>query len=162
MSGDPQYPCVGRRSAARGFTLLEAIVAVAIIGFALIPLVSFLSLSANELAKAAESNDRSFVMEAVIAMMDPVNPVTAPSGSMPLNDNISVSWDSQQLIPSGKNPKPNSGLPSFRLSFYKVHVIVSRAVSGPWFDFDMRKIGYDALSFDGPVTGQPGQPMTTP
>ncbi|TAK99888.1 MAG: hypothetical protein EPO08_15195 [Rhodospirillaceae bacterium] len=137
-----------RPTTATGFTLLEAIVAVAIIGFALIPLVSFLSLSANELAKAAESNERSFVTQAVIAMMDPVNPVEEPSGSMPLNDKVLISWDSQQLIPPGKQIMPNSGLPGFRLSFYKVHVTVSRPISGDWFNFDMRKVGYDAIPFD--------------
>ena len=77
---------------------MKAIVAVAIIGFALIPLVSFLSLSANELSTAAESNDRSFAKQAVIALMDPINPVEEPSGSIPLNDKVIINWDSQQLI----------------------------------------------------------------
>lgn len=136
-----------------GFTLLEAIIAIAIIGFALIPLVSFLSLSANELSKAAESNERSFVEQAAIAMMGPVNPFQTPSGSTPLNDKISIAWDSKALVPPNKNLVPNSGLPSFRLTFYAVHVIVSRQGAGPWFDFDMRKVGYDAIPFDGQSSG---------
>jgi len=143
-----QRPMQRHPAVARGFTLLEAIVAIAIIGFALIPLISFLSLSANELTKAAESNERSFATQAAISLMDSINPTLQPSGTMPLNDKVAISWDSQQLIAPGKNPMPNSGLPSFRLSFYKVHVIVSRSLSGDWFDFDMRKVGYDAVQFD--------------
>jgi prepilin-type N-terminal cleavage/methylation domain-containing protein len=131
-----------------GFTLLEAIVAIALLGFALIPVVSFLTLCTNELAKAADTNDRSFMTETALAVMDPINVADEPSGTIPINDKISLSWDSKELVPAGDKPVGGSGLQAYRVSFYTVHVTVSRAVSGPWFDFDMRKVGYKEASAD--------------
>jgi prepilin-type N-terminal cleavage/methylation domain-containing protein len=141
-----------RRSA--GFTLLEAIVAVAIVGLALVPIVSFLSLSANELIKAGEANERSFATQAVVALLDSVNPGTDASGSLPVNDRISVSWESEVLVRPGQQIVSNSGLPNRHLGFYKMHVIVTRA-GDRWFDFDLRKVGYTEGSEFDPFGGQP-------
>jgi general secretion pathway protein I len=141
-----QFHDRARRSA--GFTLLEAIVAVAIVGLALVPIIAFLSLSANELIKAGEANERSFATQAVVALLDPVNPGTDASGSLPINDRVSVSWDSEVLVPPGQKIVSNSGLPTRQLGFYKVHVTVTRA-GDRWFDFDLRKVGYtEGSEFD--------------
>jgi hypothetical protein len=104
--------------------------------------VSFLSLSANELGKAADSNDRSLVMETALALMDPVNVALQPSGTADINDKISLAWDSKEVVPAGEKPISNSGLPAFRVNFYQVHVTLLRKSTGPWFEFDMRKVGY--------------------
>jgi len=130
-----------RHHRSAGFTLLEAIVAIAVIGLALIPIVSFLSLSANALAKAADANARTFATRAAIAVLDSVNPVEEPKGKVPLDDETSITWESEILAPAPESPLPTTSLPAYRISFHKLHVTVSRA-STPWFDFDMRKVGY--------------------
>jgi len=146
----------GGHHRASGFTLLEAIVAIAVIGLALIPIVSFLSLSANALAKAADANARSFTTQAAIAMMEPINPVEEPSGTLELDDQITITWQSQAIVPAPENPTPATSLPAFRVSFHKVRVEVSRN-SHVWFDFDMRKVGYIPASLDPFNTGSPDQ-----
>src|SRR4051812_32804307 len=47
-----------------GFTLLEAIVAMTIIGVALVPILTFISQMANGLSRAADSNARSLAQQA--------------------------------------------------------------------------------------------------
>ncbi len=142
-----------------GFTLLEAIVAIAVIGLALIPIVSFLSLSANALAKAADANARSFATQAAIAVMESVNPVEEPRGTLPIDEGTSVSWESQPIVPVPENPVPNTSFPAYRITFHKVRVTVSRA-SAPWFDFDMRKVGYASISVQEFGTGS-GDPFNS-
>ena len=44
---------------SRGFTLLEAIVALAIIGITLVPVMTFLVSASRQLASAADSNARA-------------------------------------------------------------------------------------------------------
>ena len=53
-----------RAHQARGFTLLEAIVALVIIAAVIIPLLSFVSATAQALITAAETNERSFAQQA--------------------------------------------------------------------------------------------------
>ena len=129
----------------KGFTLLEAIVALAVMSLALIPLVSFVAQSANELVLAGEANERSFTMQSALALMEPVNPMAEPKGSLVLDPTISVSWDSQEIVKPNDAPLIGSGLANFRLGFYTTHVTVFRN-NAPWFLFDMRKVGYEKFS----------------
>jgi hypothetical protein len=106
------------------------------------------------LIKAGEANERSFATQAIVALLDPVNPGTDASGTLPLNDKVSVSWASQVLVPAGQKIVSNSGLPNRQLAFYKMHVTVTRD-GDRWFDFDLRKVGYAEGSEFDPFGGQP-------
>jgi general secretion pathway protein I len=130
------------RDNSKGFTLLEAIVALAVMALALIPLVSFITQSANELLRAGESNERSFVMQSALALMDPINPMDEGSGKIPLDREITLTWESQAIVEPNPGIQVGSGLAAYRLGFYKVHITVNRGQAA-WFDFDMRKVGYE-------------------
>ena len=80
-----------RHSRDSGFTLLEAIVALVIMATVMIPLLSFVSATAQALISAAETNERSFAQQAAIAMLDAVNPADEPkyqfwAGGPPVGD----------------------------------------------------------------------------
>lgn len=134
---------------SKGFTLLEAIVALAVMAMALIPMVAFVSQSANELQRAGESNERSFVMQSALALMDPINPMTEAQGTLPLDRNITIMWESQPIVEPNPGIQVGSGLPAYRLGFYKVHVSLLRDRE-TWFDFDMRKVGYEKTNQEMP------------
>lgn len=139
-----------RQPASRGFTLLEAIVAMAVMSLALVPMVAFVAQSANELQRAGESNERSFVMQSALALMEPINPMAEAEGSLPLDRNITLAWESTPIVEPNPGINVGSGLPAYRLGFYKVHVTLARG-SQPWFDFDMRKIGYEKTAQEMPL-----------
>jgi general secretion pathway protein I len=132
-----------RTKSAAGFTLLEAIVALAIIGSALIPLVAFISQASNQLLRAADENERSFAKQAAVALLESANPMTDPKGAISIDANISLTWDSEAIVAPNDGPLVGGGLAGFRLGFYKMHVQMIRADSGPWFAFDLRKTGYE-------------------
>lgn len=125
-----------------GFTLLEAIVAITIVGLTLLPLVSFIAQAANQLERAADSNERSLVMQSAVALMTPVNPLVEPEGQLPLDKDVTVSWRSDTLVEPNTNALLGAGLGGYQLGFYKIHVVVSRADTPEWFAFDLRKVGY--------------------
>ncbi len=132
----------------RGFTLLEAIVALTLLGLALVPMMSFISQSAEQLDRVAESNERSFAMQSAIALLSPVNPMEDPEGEESLGQDLLVRWDSQVILEPNQGPQVGMGLPGFRIGFYDVRVSLLRDTNTPWFDFDMRKVGYRKIDID--------------
>ena len=151
---------ISRFSRSRGFTLLEAIVALAIIGLALVPLVSYIAQAADALERAGDSNARSLAMQSALALMEPVNPIAEPTGQLALDDTTAVSWQSQIVVKPNDGTLVGSGLASFRVGFYNVHVDVTHNGGEAWFGFDMRKVGYDRLASGFPSSGT--SPLATP
>lgn len=135
---------------SKGFTLLEAIVALAVVSLALIPMVAFVSQAANELQRAGESNERSFVMQSALALMEPINPMLEAQGTLALDRNITMTWESTPIVEPNPGINVGAGLPAYRLGFYKVHVTLDRG-QGAWFDFDLRKVGYEKTAQEMPL-----------
>jgi len=135
-------PREGRaRLRRRGFTLLEAIVAVAIVGIALIPISTFISQMVSSLIRAGESNARNIAQQSVIELLEPLNPLERPTGEDQVGD-LSIRWESSPIIKPNDVARLGTGLAAFSIGFYSVAVSVDRADRGPWFSFDMRKVGY--------------------
>ncbi|MGE3335097.1 MAG: prepilin-type N-terminal cleavage/methylation domain-containing protein [Rhodospirillaceae bacterium] len=137
-----------RASTSAGFTLLEAIVALTVMALALIPLITFIAQSSDQLMRAADANERSIVSQSVLALMDPINPMAEPEGVLPLDEEISVSWKSEAIVPPNEGAIVGTLLPGFRVGFYGVNVSVTRA-ERPWFEFQMRKVGYQNMRAGG-------------
>lgn len=131
-----------------GFTLLEAIVALTVMALALIPLITFIGQSSDQLMRAAEANERSIVTQSVLALMDPINPLVEPEGTLPLDDDISISWLSEPIVVPDEAPLVATALSGYRVGFYGVKVSVSRD-NQPWFDLTMRKVGYQNMRRSG-------------
>ena len=127
-----------------GFTLLEAIVALTVMALALIPLVSFIAQSSDQLMRAGAANEQSMVTQSVLALMDPVNPMAEPEGTLALDETISISWRADVIAPPPEGSLVRTPLSGFRIGFYGVTVSVMRNEL-PWFEFRMRKVGYQNL-----------------
>ena len=135
-----------RRHASRGFTLLEAIVAVAIVGIALVPIITFISQMVTGLTRAGDANARNLAEQSVIALLEPLNPLERPNGDDQVGT-LSIHWESEILVPPSTTIRPGTGLAAFGIGFYNVKVSVNRADrSGEWFAFDMRKVGYRRIN----------------
>lgn len=128
-----------------GFTLLEAIVALTLLGLALIPMISFVSESASQLARVADNNERSFAVKAAVALLDPINPMENPQGEETIGKDLTVRWSSDIAIPPNDGPQFGTGLAAFRVGFYNVRVSLIRDTD-TWFEFDLRKIGYQRIN----------------
>jgi len=126
---------------ARGFTLLEAIVAMTVVGVAMVPVFTFISQMSNGLYRAADANARNLAQQSVMELLEPLNPMDRPTGEDEIGD-LTVRWESQELVPPNKEPILGGGLVSYSIGFYKVAVSVDRRDRGSWFSFDMRKTGY--------------------
>lgn len=136
------------RSTENGFTLLEAIVALTLLGLALVPMISFISESTDQLARVAERNERSFATQSAVALLDPINPMEDPQGEESLGQDLMVRWNSEPLVLPNDGPQIGMGLPGFRVGFYEVRVSLYRDSMDPWFAFDLRKVGYQKITIN--------------
>ena len=131
------------RSAQSGFTFIEALVSLVILGMTAIPILALLSQSIDQLNQIAESNRRAEATRAAIAIVDPINPLDNPEGELQL-DSYTVSWTSRELVPPNVNVVIGVGLAGYNIGFYAVEVSLLRN-GDPWFSFEARKAGYRAI-----------------
>lgn len=139
------------RPKERGFTLLEAIVAMTIIGTAALPIMLLVSQSLDQLTRVADANARASAIESALAIIDPVNPLTTPSGQIDLGS-VSFSWNSEVLVSPNDTVQPGTGLVGFFVGFYEVEIDFLKE-DQPWFSFSTRKVGYQRVQTGNPFVG---------
>ena len=139
-----------------GFTLVESIVSIVIIGMALLPIMALLSQSMTQLNNVAEANARAAAMESALAVIDPVNPLENPYGATFIGT-TELLWSSEELVEPNETVQLRAGLAGYSVGFYKVTVFLRRN-DAPWFSFETRKVGFRRIQpTDGPFTDTTNQ-----
>ena len=153
MKPRPRHSLSGRRPMS-GFTLLEAIVALTIVGLTLVPVMSFLVNATQQISVAADSNQRAAAQRTALAYIETMNPLTEPVGKADLSEKVSLQWVSTALAEPNSQARLGARLGAYRIGFFLVTVTVLRE-SVEWFSFEVRKIGYLPLA-------SPMMPGTSP
>ena len=107
------------RAGAAGFTLLEAIVAMALVAVAVMPLYGFFSRSLDGLNRAAEVNRESEVSLSAIAFLSGLNPMERPTGEDAFGQ-LRIRWKSQELVPATDVMAYPRGLGIHQAALYEV------------------------------------------
>lgn len=82
----------------RGFALLEAIVALAILAASGLALFAALTQAMRMVNRADEARQRAGIKRNVLAMADTIDPVARPNGSMRLGE-YELTWQSRLVEP---------------------------------------------------------------
>lgn len=127
--------------------MIEAVVALVVIGVAAIPITVLISQSINQLGKVAEANSRAAAVTSALAVVAPINPLETPSGAIELGS-LSIAWRSTVLVPPNENIQIGSGLGGYKVGFYDVEIDLLRQDT-PWFSFSLRKVGYERRQIEG-------------
>jgi general secretion pathway protein I len=109
--------CARRKSA--GFTLLEAIMALALVAVAVMPLYGFFSRSLDGLYRAATVNRESEVSLSAITFLSGLNPMERPEGESPFGI-YRLRWQSQELVPATDIVAYPRGLGLYQAALYEV------------------------------------------
>lgn len=128
-------------SHTRGFTLLEAIVALVIIGVTLIPVMAFLTNASRQLAVAADVTQRAFVQQTLLAYCETINPLSTPAGEVELTPTLHLRWTTEELVAPTKKAMPGSRAGDTRVGFYRINMVVIRD-DQEWFSYSVRKVGF--------------------
>lgn len=129
-----------RAGAAAGFTLLEAVVALALVAVATLPLYAFFSRSLDGLYRAAEVNRESETKLSAIAFLSGLNPMERPSGEDTLG-NLRIRWTSQERVPATDVIAYPRGMGIHQAALYD---LTAEILDGPRVraTLELRLIGY--------------------
>lgn len=125
----------------RGFSLLEAIIAMVVMSMAMLALYGWLSTSILGLTRAQDNASALQDARAALALVDAVNPMDEPEGRRELGG-LEVSWRSDIVSPRRPGRSSSSGLPGlFEVALYRLDVEVRRD-SRLVRTFSVRKAGW--------------------
>ena len=124
-----------------GFTLLEAIVALVLIGGAGMALFSWINGNIMALTRIHDVNARSEATANILEYMDRVNPMLTPEGVAPLGA-YSIRWRSQAISNIGEGANYPRGQSLYQLALYSTAVLVRSAEDQAWFELKLQQVGY--------------------
>ena len=121
-------PQPAKRSSSReGFSLIEALVALAIASMTLMAIFELQMQMARGQERAALAVEQVAVQENALALMRRVNPMETPQGSLDLSGGDRLNWTSEPL----GQPRSNVGFPAgeglYEVQLYRLTVNLERA-----------------------------------
>ena len=128
------------RRQARGFTLLEAIVALVIFAMGAFALYGWLSTNLITLERARIGSETLVVQQSALELLRDVNPMLSPSGTREAGT-LRVQWSAQPLQPPRRGSVQIGGPSRYQVGLYRMDVQVrdgTREVG----QFSIRQLGY--------------------
>lgn len=125
----------------RGFSLLEAIVALALLTTAGLALFAWINASFDSLNRIEENNRRAAAEMNALEYLKTINPMQAPTGTVQLGD-TAMRWQARALtaprpnVPDGEGPGP------FLVALYEVDVNLEGSAIGR-HTFRVQQLGYE-------------------
>lgn len=109
------------RARARGFTLLEAIVALAILAAAGMALFAAMSQSLQMVQRAQQARDADAALRNALDWSEQINPMQSPRGEQALGD-WNLRWSSEPVEPprEGTTGSVQPGL--YEVGLYRLHL----------------------------------------
>ncbi len=125
----------------KGFTLLEAIVALVLIGTAGMTLFSWVNQSVSSLQRIEQANDRNTAIENTIEFMQSMNPMETPEGHTDFGA-YSINWKAEAITDKHDGTNQLEGQSLYQLSLYKTQITGRTETDSNWFDINLKLVGY--------------------
>ena len=124
----------------RGFSLLEAIVALALISLTGTAIFSWINQSLSNLSRLNNHQAQTIQLDNALAYLRQVNPMATPQGSVVMGD-TQLNWSSELIEPQ-KRMVGRRGTPTpYVMGLYSMTVEVRRPDAKP-LSFNIRQVGY--------------------
>ena len=130
-------------SSARGFSLLEAIVALALIGLAGSALFAWLDSTLISAARVRDVNSEALLVLNALPIVEQVNPMQSPEGKLEAGS-LTVSWKAKPLGELRDSTPLGEGVGSFRMQLYDLDVLATGPNEGT-ARFTLRRVGWKHL-----------------
>ena len=125
----------------RGFSLLEAVVAMVLISGAGAALFSWINTELGSVSRLQQSNAKAEALVNVLELMHTVNPMLTPEGALSFAA-YRLTWKAQEVTPVQDGLSYPRGISLYQLALYDTLVRVVNPDGTPWFDFTLRQVGY--------------------
>ena len=124
-----------KRSRQRGFSLLEAVVAMVLISGVGYALFGWINSNIMSLNLIRDANARAEATQNILEYMSTINPMLKPEGNASLGL-YKIRWQSKPvtLVQDGKS--------LYQLALYDTMVRTEGGDGQQWFEFRLRQVGY--------------------
>ena len=129
------------RQSQRGFTLIEAIVALVLMATTGMALFSWINTNVMTLGRVQSSNARDAATANALQILHNVNPMETPQGEVKLGT-YSVKWKAEALTEPRDGASYPSGIGLYQFVMYQTHVDVKTEDGKDWFDFKLQQVGF--------------------
>lgn len=136
----------------RGFTLLEAIVALVLLTTAGLALFSWMNASFDGLNRIEQSNARAAAELNALEFMKTVNPMERPDGQIKLGQ-VDLKWRARQLSPPVQNRTDARDPGPFSVAMYEVELTLEDRPKIEPYRIVLRQMGYRRLYPVGDESG---------
>jgi general secretion pathway protein I len=130
----------------RGFSLLEAIVALTLLAVAGLALFSWINASFDGIARADAAQARAQAQSNALAYIQTINPMVRPVGETKLGS-LTVSWRAREIAPK---IKPNEGSPdgtgNFMVALYDIELTMTDLPRVPAFTAKVSQMGFERFT----------------
>lgn len=132
---------MSRKNSQLGFTLIEAIVALVLIGSTGMALFSWINTNIITLNRVQEINAQSEATRNIVEYMNAINPMITPEGKVDFGS-YRITWQAEIAtdIKDGANYPRGVGL--YQLAMYRTNIDARKASGEPWFDLTLQQVGY--------------------
>ena len=121
-----------------GFSVMETLVAVALLAIAILPLYAFQQTLANTAARLQTASALLDAQESALAVLQTIDPVAQPAGEMDLGD-WRLSWQSRLL--AGEQPADGYlGTSIWAVGLYEIDATLERGATRR--TFQIRRVGW--------------------
>jgi len=131
----------------QGFSLLEAIVALALISLTGIAIFSWLNQSLGNLANLNRQQTQTQLVENALSYIQTINPMKSPNGSSQLGS-LQLIWQSQLIENPNRSVVRVGFFTNYQVGLYLMDVTLKQP-NLPAYSFSVRQVGYRELNLNG-------------
>lgn len=125
----------------RGFTLIEAIVALVLMATTGMALFSWVNTNVITLGRVQSSNARDAATVNVLQYLHNVNPMETPEGNVKLG-NYTLKWKADALTEPRDGASYPSGIGLYQFAMYQTQVSLTSEAGEEWFGFNLQQVGF--------------------
>ena len=142
-------PAIEAMTKQRGFSLLEAVVAMVLISGAGAALFAWINSELASVSRLQQINARTEAMVNVLEIMQTVNPMLTPQGTLSFPA-YRLTWSATPVTPVQDGLSYPRGIGLYQLALYDTLVSVVSPDGTPWFEFTLRQVGYKRVRDNKP------------
>lgn len=133
---------MGRPEPRQGFSLVEALVALAIASMTLMAIFELQMQMARGQERAARVIEQVTVQENVLALLRHINPTETPQGTIDLPGGDRVIWSSEAIGSPSQNVGFPSGSGQYEMQLYRVVASIERSGEPSPAPLEFERLGW--------------------
>ena len=124
-----------------GFSLLEAIVALTIVGIVGTVLFSWAASTQSTLSRVREQVAQQDATINALEFLKTVNPMERPEGTQQLGP-YQLRWRAEAVTPVADGLDYPAGKGAFKVALYRTEVVIDRDDKAQWHRFQITQVGH--------------------